>query len=117
MHHIPPDMRPHGYTVPQLREALAFAKAHPAGTIRVHWAPWPGTFTGTEWRRWFRQCLDRKINRQFPVSRGRKDTPDWFMEQCRASRQLNQPRLIIHWLPPDLTKRFAHRLRSNHADL
>ena len=52
-----------GYTVAQLRDALAFASTHPDGTLRIAWAPWPGTFTGTGSLRWFQQCLDRKINR------------------------------------------------------
>jgi hypothetical protein len=104
-----------GYTIPQLRQALAFAKAHPEGEIRVHWA-WPGTFTGAEWRAWFRQCLMTKINRHEP-RRGRKDDRAWFMEQWRASRELNHPRLIIDWLPQDLAQRFAHRLRRNRHDL
>ena len=106
-----------GYTVAQLREALAFAKAHPDGTLRIAWAPWPGTFTGTEWLRWFQHCLDRKINRAQPASRGRKDTQDWFMQQWRCSRELNTPRLVVHWLPPDLKARFAHRLRESRDDL
>ena len=105
-----------GYTVGQLRQALAFAKAHPEGTLRVHWAPWPNNLgmTGTEWHRWFMQCLDRKINRHEPASRGRKDNVDWFMQQWRASRELNYPRLAIDWLPANLKARFAHRLREHN---
>ena len=80
-----------GYTVAQLRDALAFARAHPEGTLRIAWAPldqvqslpwtrsrgklWPGTFTGTEWHCWYQQCLDRKINRAQPASSGRKPAP------------------------------------------
>lgn len=105
-------MSTHGYTVAELQQALAFAKAHPEGTLRIHFAPWNNnTFTGTAWRAWFRQCLMAKINRQEPACRGRKDHRDWCMEQWRASRQLNDPRLVIDWLPADLRTRFAHRLR------
>jgi len=104
------------YTVPQLRQALAFAKEHPAGTIKVvDTGGWPRTYAGNEYRAWFRDCLMHKINRTLPASRGRKDNRTWFMEQWRASRDLNTPRLIIDWLPADLARRFATRLR-HHSD-
>jgi hypothetical protein len=106
-----------GYTIAQLKAAMAFAKAHPTnGRIRVHFAPMEPVFTGDAWRAWFRTCLMRKINRHEPC-RGRKDCRDWFIAQWRASRELNHPRLIIDWLPADLAHRFAKRLRRNRSDL
>jgi hypothetical protein len=70
----------------------------------------------------FRRGLNDRINRRiagFPgslrprVAHGRKFEHEWQLETYRASRQLNQPRLIIHWLPPWLRDRFKHRLRSD----
>lgn len=109
---------PNSYTIAQLTNAMAFAKRHPTtGRIHVPWADWTQQdFTGEEWRAWFRACLLHKIQRHEPC-RGRKDSRDWFMEQWRASRQLNQPRLLIDWLPRDLAQRFPHRLRRNIPDL
>lgn len=103
------------YTVAQLRTALTFAKEHHQdATIKVvDTGGWPRTYTGTEYRHWFQDCLMAKINRELPASRGRKDTRDWFMAQWRASRDLNNPRLIIDWLPQNLAVRFAHRLRRH----
>jgi hypothetical protein len=31
---------------------------------------------------------------------------------ARAARDLNHPRLVIHWLPPELRERFGHRLAT-----
>lgn len=103
------------YTVAQLKTAMAFAKAHPDDASKIHvrdTGGWPREYTGNEYRRWFRDCLMTKINRLELASRGRKDCRNWFMEHWRASRQLNTPRLVIDWLPPDLKTRFAHRLRT-----
>jgi hypothetical protein len=100
------------YTIQQLRDTLAWAKANPTQQIRIHFADWTKQiYTGTEWRQWFRQCLDRKISRSLPV-RGRKEEPDWQRAMRYAQRQLNHPRLCIDWLPPELRQRFAHRLRQ-----
>lgn len=110
---------PHTSPVAQLKATLAFAKAHQADGSMIHVTDtggWPRTYTGAAYRRWFRECLMRKIDREAPASRGRKDCRNWFMEQWRASRELNQPRLVIHWLPPNLAARFPHRLRRNMED-
>lgn len=74
----------------------------------------------------FRRGLHDRINRRvvgFPgtlrprtQSTTRKLDYQWQIETYRAAIQLNQPRLIISWLPPWLKKRFAHRLRENMVD-
>jgi hypothetical protein len=46
----------------------------------------------------------------------RKHDYQWQLETHRAALQLNQPRLIIDWLPPWLKTRFAQRLRENLVD-
>lgn len=52
-----------------------------------------------------------RINRHLPgYGIGRKWDPNWQAEMRRAANDLNCPRLVIHWLPPDLRSRFAHRL-------
>lgn len=55
-----------------------------------------------------------RINRHIPWhGRGRKWDEDWQRAMIQASIRLNQPRLIIDWLPQDFTRRFAHRLRDS----
>ena len=71
------------------------------------WFPTPAGEVLTEMRR----GLADRINRRDPAhGRGRKWDPDWQTETWRASRALNTPRLVIHWLPPWLKARYAHRL-------
>ena len=79
--------------------------------------------TREEILREFRRGLHDRINRRihnFPGSlRPRLTTParkltyEWQIETYRAAQQLNQPRLIIDWLPPWLKSRYRHRLRVN----
>ena len=55
--------------------------------------------------------VNDRINLKTPgYGKGRKWDGGWYMEMWRASRDLNQPRLIIHRLPADLHKRFGHRI-------
>lgn len=73
----------------------------------------------------FRRGLHDRINRRVPNFPGtlrprltnhpRKLTYEWQIETYRAAQQLNQPRLIIDWLPPWLKSRYRHRLRQNIA--
>ena len=63
-----------------------------------------------------REGLMDRINRHdLSYRRGRKFDPDYQRSILQAARQLNQPRLIIDWLPPELRVRFTHRLRVNCA--
>lgn len=101
-----------GYTVRQLIETHRAAKAWPqdAPFIRVDWCT---VLTAREWLAWFRERLLMKIqyNGEGTTRSGwRKMQREWQVEMDRAARALNTPRLVIHWLPPDLKTRFAHRL-------
>jgi hypothetical protein len=59
-----------------------------------------------------------RINRHIPwFGRGRKWDEDWQRAMLQAAQTVNRPRLIIDWLPQDLVRRFAHRLRRNRDDL
>ena len=58
-----------------------------------------------------RRGIHDRINRHLPgYGAGRKWNPDWQRAMGHAARELNDPRLRIHYLPPDLKQRFAHRL-------
>lgn len=60
-----------------------------------------------------REGLMDRINRHdrsFGI--GRKWDSDWQRTMIQSAIRLNQPRLIIDWLPPELKGRFNYRLRS-----
>lgn len=60
-----------------------------------------------------REGLHDRINRRLAWSQdGRKWAPIWQRDMARAARDLNHPRLRIHWLPPELRERFGHRLAT-----
>lgn len=64
-----------------------------------------------------REGLHDRINRHLRhFGKGRKWASDWQNEMWRASRDLNQPRLRIYWLPSDLRGRFGHRLATRGED-
>lgn len=105
--------------------AWSLAIAAPEGTIfnkGFNWYPQ----TKNEVLREFRRGLNDRINRRIdgfpgtlrpqPHPNTRKHDYQWQVETHRAAIQLNQPRLIVHWLPPWLKTRFAHRLRENPID-
>jgi len=62
-----------------------------------------------------RRGLDDRINRHDRTrpQKWRKLQSSWYWEIFRAADQLNDPRLIIGWLPTELKTRFSHRLREN----
>lgn len=54
-----------------------------------------------------------RINRHLPwFGKGRKWHDDWQRETLQAAQRINQPRLIIDWLPGWLKGQYAQRLRS-----
>lgn len=60
-----------------------------------------------------REGVHDRINRRLSWSQeGRKWAPIWQRDMQRAARDLNHPRLRIHWLPADLRERFGHRLAT-----
>lgn len=70
-----------------------------------------GPASKAEILRQFHDGLMDRINCRVPgFGVGRKWSPDWQAEAIRAGRDLNRPRLRIHWLPVDFRSRFAHRL-------
>lgn len=73
------------------------------------WDAFPTTASRT--LRDLRAGLHDRINRQLPhFGQGRKWSDDWQLNTSRAARELNTPRLRIHYLPPHLRARFGHRL-------
>jgi hypothetical protein len=97
------------YYSPSVRNLFAIKRyftEHPDGKVPMDWCT---SYDREEWSRFFVECLNRKINRN-ETPRGRKDCPEWFNDMRRASRDLNRPRLAIHWLPMELRNRFAHRI-------
>jgi len=101
------------YSIRQLKQVKQWFKDNPMGTVKIH-DVWPSkVFNRDQWHCWLRKCLDSKINRHEKQCRGRKNSHDYYFELLRAAREINQPRLIINWLPKDLKKRFAYRLREN----
>jgi len=62
--------------------------------------------------------LDDRINRNIPgYGVGRKWSSDWFFATWNASRALNNPRLIVRWLPADMMKvpRFRERVEYGRS--
>lgn len=65
-----------------------------------------------------RRGLDDRINRNIPgYGVGRKWTQDWYFSTWNASRAINNPRLIVRWLPADMMKvqRFAERVQYGRS--
>lgn len=61
--------------------------------------------TAGEALRELRRGLDDRINKHLAwYGKGRKWTTDWQASMWRAAREVNEPRLIIRWLPADLMK-------------
>jgi hypothetical protein len=61
-----------------------------------------------------RRGMHDRINRHLPwYGKGRKWDEQWQLDTRRASRDLNHPRLVIHWLPSWLKARFGHRIETH----
>ncbi len=91
--------------------AWRIALAAPANTwFRETPCSWAGGDRAQVLRE-FRKGLDDRINRHVPhYGKGRKWKEQWQIETLRAAREINHPRLAIHWLPAWLKPRYAHRL-------
>jgi hypothetical protein len=105
--------------------AWKLALTAPEGTIfnkAFNWYPETKNEILREFRRGLTDRINRRIDgfpgtlRPLPHPSTRKHDYQWQLETHRAALQLNQPRLIIDWLPPWLKTRFAHRLRENLVD-
>lgn len=94
-------------------KAWKFASQNPTKLIK-HFNWTRGIVTGEEYARECTQALMNRINCRGGIEfKGRKFDSDYQRTMIQASNFLNHPRLIIDWLPKDLEKRFAHRLRKN----
>lgn len=65
-----------------------------------------------------RRGLEDRINRHIPgYGVGRKWSSDWYFATWNASRAINNPRLIVRWLPADMMKipRFAERVQYGRS--
>lgn len=100
------------HSVASLLRIRQWFKDHPDGVLKVTIWP-PQEMTRSQWHEWFVRCLNHKINVK-AGERWRNETTDQEIEECRAARELNTPRLAIHYLPPRLKARFAHRLRGRN---
>jgi hypothetical protein len=67
--------------------------------------------------RQFNDGLHARINQHIPwYNNGKKWVNQWQIDTLRAARELNTPRLVIHWLPHWLKNRFEHRLHWAKCD-
>ena len=97
------------YSAGQLLKVKRWFDQNPDGIFVVP-KVWPEQrLTKEQWHAWFLDCLHNKINRNEPL-RGRKDDPDWQRMIQNVAREVNTPRLIVHWLPRELKPRLSHRL-------
>ena len=74
--------------------------------------------TAGEALRDLRAGLQDRINRKIPgYGVGRKWSSDWYWPTWRAAQELNNPRLLIRYLPPELMKipRFRDRVEYARA--
>lgn len=74
--------------------------------------------TAGEALRDLRAGLDDRISRNIPeYGVGRKWSTDWQFATWNASRAINNPRLIVRWLPADMMKvaRFAERVEYGRS--
>lgn len=65
-----------------------------------------------------RDGLHDRINRHVPhYGKGRKWDHNWQRAAIQCAHEVNTPRLIVRYAPPDLAKRLAHRIhRESPAD-
>ena len=57
-----------------------------------------------------------RINRHLPAyGRGRKWDSTWQADMMRTGRDVNTPRLAVHWMPVEFRARVGHRLSTFEA--
>lgn len=85
-------------------------KTLPAETIIPRW-DWHSNDAGSVLRS-LRAGIHDRINRHIPsYGVGRKWSSDWFWQAKRLSHEVNTPRLVVGWCPPEFRERFGHRTR------
>jgi len=83
----------------------------PHGTTYKHGLCGWGSETRETILHQFARGLHDRINHHIPgYGQGRKWSHNWFMQAWRISRDVNTPRLIVHWIPKEFHKKLQHRL-------
>ena len=60
-----------------------------------------------------RYGMHDRINRHIPAyGAGRKWDADWQRAAIQCAHQVNEPRLVVRWVPKDLKARLAHRIHQ-----
>lgn len=97
-------------TIASYVATIRHAKAHPQATYPHGLTGW-WQVQGYEIVEQYMAGVHDRINRHIPgYGKGHRWGEPYQTETKRAAIALNQPRLIIHWLPHWLRTRFAHRL-------
>lgn len=106
---------PRSYSAGILVRALSVAKSHPDSLFET---PDRERMTAAQYRRWFMKCLHRKINRNEPERRGRKDCAEWWWETWRLASKVNTRRLIVrkHEVPLEFRDKLEHRIWNEEWD-
>lgn len=72
---------------------------------------WP--VTREELLKQFSEAVHQRINAYVPWYRiGRKWSDGWQISALVAAREVNTPRLRVHWLPLEFRNRLTHRLAT-----
>lgn len=96
------------YTARQLITCYRWCRQHPQGHVPIDRFE---TLTADEWVAWFRRCLDLKVSATLRgFHHGRKWDKEWQTQAWRTSREVNTPRLAVHWVPYEFRHRLRHRL-------
>lgn len=103
-------------TIGQYVTAWKACKAAPAGTEYDHglcgW--WPAT--REQILREFEEGMHDRINKHIEsYGVGRKWDSDWQRDAQNTARDVNTPRLIVHWIPSEFRSRLAHRVYREGA--
>lgn len=102
------------YTYTSLIATYKWLREHPTGMIKVDWCT---TLNAKEWRRWFRQCLMDKINRNLPMT-GRKWSDEYQTGLLRDKRIVAECcQRVRHYQfnTPEIKSRLGHLL-SNYGE-
>jgi hypothetical protein len=90
--------------VAEIKRMFGFFKENPDGIAQIKDMFPEKTYNKREFKQWFINCLNNKINREDKRD-CRKFNSDWHFETLRFSRLVNS-NAIIHWIPSDFRNRF-----------
>lgn len=77
-------------TSSQIKQAFAFFEAHPTGTLHLDWHT---QYSKEQFIRWFRACLQNKINRN-ERPRGKRDCDEYRALLFHLGSRLNNNGVI-----------------------